>query len=324
MGLIGSPGYTYDENIEPWGKAAPGWIHRTITDIAIDRQDNVYVYIRGEPWVMVFDSNGNLIRTWGDGYFKTPHGITTGIDGSVFCIDTVDQTIRKFTPDGELLMTLGESGRASGFLRGKPFHHPTDVAIDPRNGDILVSDGYSNNVVHRFTADGKLLDSWGESGTYPGQFNTLHSIACDRDGNIYVNDRENHRVQVFDPEGTFQTQWVNLAVNYAIHIDQTGDRLVYIGEDYSGLRTMDRGIGNYFGLGLGPRVTIFDVKGNVRSRIGEHLPWQAPKQIHFIHGMAVDSKRNIYMPGPPDSKGNEVEDADIVTEFVLQRFVSKD
>ena len=117
MGLIGSPGYTYDENIEPWGKAAPGWVHRAITDIAIDRQDKVYVYIRGEPWVMVFDSNGGLLRTWGDGYFKTPHGITTGIDGSVFCIDTVDQTIRKFTPEGELLMTLGESSRASGFLR---------------------------------------------------------------------------------------------------------------------------------------------------------------------------------------------------------------
>ena len=321
MALLGEPGYTYDDRIERWGRAPEGWVHRTITDIAVDRDDTVYAYIRGEPWVMVFNTEGDLLRTWGGG-FTTPHGITAAPDGSVFCIDTGDHTVRQFSPEGEPMMTLGEKDKASGHLSGKPFHHPTDIAIDPRNGDILVSDGYSNNVVHRFSSGGKLLDSWGESGTYPGQFNTLPSIATDRDGNIYVNDRENHRVQVFDPEGVFQEQWVNLAINYAIDIDQAAG-LVYIGEDYSGLRTTWADMGNYFGLGLGPRITIFDTDGNVKSRIGEHLPWKAPGQIHFPHGMAVDSKRNVYLPGPPEP-GVEAEDDEVVTEYVLQRFRRRD
>jgi hypothetical protein len=86
-------------------------------------------------------------------------------------------------------------------------------------------------------------------------------------------------------------------------------------------------MGNYFGLGLGPRVTIFGVDGDVKSRIGEHLPWKAPGQIQFIHGIVVDSKCNIYMPGPRDSVGNadnDDKDAEVVTEFVLQRFIRKD
>ena len=326
MALIGETGYTYAEDIELWGRAPEGWIHHRITDIAIDANDEVYVLIRGEPWVMVFNSDGELLRTWGDGMFTVPHGITAAPEGSIYTADAKDNRVHKFSPDGELLLTLGEKDKHCGYLSGKPFHHPTDIAIDHRNGDILVTDGYSNASLHRFTSDGKLLDTWGESGTHPGQFNTLHSIALDRDANIYINDRENHRVQIFTPEGKFIKQWVNLAVNYAIEIDQTGDQLVYIAEDFSGLRTEQFEIGNSGGLRLGPRVTIFDMDGNVKSKLGEHLPWKAEGQIHFPHGMAVDSGRNIYLPGPPNggAAGNDVLDDLVVTEFVLQRMARRD
>ena len=105
-----------------------------------------------------------------------------------------------------------------------------------------------------------------------------------------------------------------------------GDQLVYIAEDFSGLRTEAFETGNWSGLRLGPRVTIFDTAGKVKSKLGEHLPWKAPGQIHFPHGMVVDSRRNIYLPGPPNSgaAGNEVLDDLVVTEFVLQRFVRRD
>ena len=221
MGLVGEAGYTYAANIELWGRAPEGWIHHRITDIAVDANDAVYVLIRGEPWVMVFSPDGELLRTWSKGMFTVPHGITAAPDGSIFTADAKDNRVLKFSPSGELLSTLGEKDRHYGYLSGKPFHHPTDTAIDHRNGDILVTDGCSNASLHRFSSDGKLLDTWGKSGTHPGQFNTLHSIALDRDANIYINDRENHRVQIFTQEGKFLTQWVNLAVNYAIDIDQT-------------------------------------------------------------------------------------------------------
>ena len=95
-------------------------------------------------------------------------------------------------------------------MSGNPFNRCTHVAIDPRNGDFYVSDGYGNARVHKYTPDGRLLFSWGESGTDPGQFNIAHNIATDRDGWVYVADRENHRVQVFDGDGRYETQWNNM------------------------------------------------------------------------------------------------------------------
>jgi len=94
------------------------------------------------------------------------------------------------------------------------------VAIDPRNGDFYVSDGYCNARVHKYAPDGKLLLSWGDSGTDPGQFNIVHNIATDSAGWVYVADRENHRIQVFDPNGKFETQWVNMARPCGLYIDQ--------------------------------------------------------------------------------------------------------
>ena len=108
-------------------------------------------------------------------------------------------------------MTLGEKDRPAAAMSGKPFRLPTHVAIDPRNGELFVSDGYGNARVHRYSPEGCLLSSWGESGTFPGHLNIVHNIAIDRDGWVYVADRDNRRIQVFDTCGKYETQWVNLS-----------------------------------------------------------------------------------------------------------------
>ena len=96
-------------------------------------------------------------------------------------------------------------------MSGDPFNRCTHVAIDPRNGDFYVSDGYGNARVHKYSPDGTHLFSWGASGTDPGCFNIAHNVCTDKDGWVFVADRENHRVQVFDSSGKFETQWVNMA-----------------------------------------------------------------------------------------------------------------
>src|SRR4029077_310489 len=128
-----------------------------------------------------------------------------------------DHTVRRFTPEGTLLLTLGRSGQPSDngiagndyrTIRraGPPFHRPTNMAL-AEDGAIYVTDGYGNARVHKFAPNGRLLLSWGEPGGGPGQFNLPHGIAVDRDGRVYVADRENSRVQVFTPEGEYLTEW---------------------------------------------------------------------------------------------------------------------
>ena len=125
--------------------------------------DNVYVFNRSDHPVIVLDRDGNFLRSWGEGVFTTPHGAATGVDDSIFLIDAGDHTVRKFSLDGKLLMTLGEAGKPSGRMSGDPFFGPTHVAVHPGNGHVYVSDGYSNARVHEFNPDGGLVKSWGRS-----------------------------------------------------------------------------------------------------------------------------------------------------------------
>jgi hypothetical protein len=106
-------------------------------------------------------------------------------------------------------VSLGTAGALALEFSGLPFNRPTQTALTP-DGDILVADGYGNARVHKYAPDGRWLMSWGEFGTDPGQFNVVHNIACDDDGLVYIADRENYRIQVFDTAGRFVTQWHNL------------------------------------------------------------------------------------------------------------------
>jgi DNA-binding beta-propeller fold protein YncE len=173
-------------------------------------------------------------------------------------------------------------------MSGDPFNRCTHVAIDPRTGDFYVSDGYCNARVHKYAPDGKLLFSWGESGTDPGQFNIVHNIATDSEGWVYVADRENHRVQVFDPNGRFETQWVNMARPCGLYIDQATN-IAYVGE-------LGVAIGpNAQALGVGPRISIYDTKGHLLARLGNQPEGEAPGQFIAPHGVCIDTRGDIYV-----------------------------
>ena len=255
----------------------------------MDSADNVYVFNRGTYPMIVFDRDGDVVRTWGDGVFTNPHGVTVGPDDSVYCVDNGDHTVRKFTPEGKLLMTLGTEGNPSPAMSGDPFCKPAHLAVDPRNGDMYVADGYCNASVHKYAPDGRHLLSWGESGTDPGQFNIVHNVAVDADGWVYVADRENHRVQIFDDKGRFETQWVNLSRAACVAIVDDGQRLVYVGEYHCGIGT------NWMGTGLGPRVSVLDAQGKVLARVGDQTYGDEPGRFYSPHGIAVDSRGDIYV-----------------------------
>lgn len=178
--------------------------------IASDSQDRVYFFNRGDHSVIILDRDGRFLDAWGKGHFARPHGITI-VSDCVYCVDDFDHAVKVISLDGELMLTLGTSGQPAdtGAMTvvyrniqrvGPPFCLPTNVAISP-GGDLYVADGYGNARIHQFTFAGQLLRSWGASGEGPGQFQIPHGIAVDRNGTVYVADRENSRIQLFSPEG---------------------------------------------------------------------------------------------------------------------------
>ena len=284
---LGTVEYTY-EVAEGWGKLPDGWSFKEAAAVGVDSKDNVYVFNRGEHPVIIFDREGNFLSSWGEGVFPRAHGVTMGPDDTIFLTDDGDHTMRHCTLDGKVLMTLGISGKPAPFMSGDPFNRCTHLAIDPSNGDFFISDGYGNARVHKYSPDGKLLLSWGESGTGPGQFNIAHNIATDKDGWVYVADRENQRMQVFDRNGKFETQWINMAKPCGLFIDQSSE-LVYVGE-------LGVAIGpNSQAYGLGPRVSIMDTKGNTLARLGDGPEGINPGQFTAPHGVCVDSHGDIYV-----------------------------
>ena len=288
MVTLGAGNYTYETSGEDWGKLPQGWTYKEATAVAVDSQDRVYVFNRGTHPMVVLDPDGNVINTWGDGLFANPHGVTVGPDDSVYCVDNLDHTVRKFTTEGELLMTL-QAEHPSGRMSGDPFCLPCHLAVDQRTGELYVADGYSNARMHKYSPDGRLLFSWGESGTAPGQFNIVHNVTTDKEGWVYVADRENHRIQVFDAEGRYETQWVNLSRAACICTHEEDELLFYVGEYFCGIET------NSEGTNLGPRVSIIDSQGGVRARLSEQSYGDEPGRFYSPHGIAVDSKGDIYV-----------------------------
>ena len=290
MAQLGSGEYTYEVSGDNWGELPDGWVYREATAVAVDSSDNVYVFNRGGHPVIVFDSDGKFLRSWGEGIFDTPHGITIGPDDSVYCVDNGDSTIRKLTTDGKLIFTLGDPGNPAPAMSGKPFNRPTHVGVNPRSGILYVADGYSNAHVHTYDPDGNYLGTWGESGTDVGQLNIVHNIDIDRDGYVYIGDRENHRVQIFDENGKYETQWVNMSRAAAVYIDKRGESdIVYVGEYFAGIAS------NVIGTDLGPRVSIYQTDGTLLVRVGRETYGDEPGRFYSPHGIAVDSKGDIYV-----------------------------
>jgi hypothetical protein len=289
MATVGGGEYVY-EVVEDWARLPAGWSFREVSGIGVDARDQVYVFCRGEHPLIVFDREGNFLRSWGEGVFGRPHAVTMGPDDSIYLTDDGDHTVRKCTLDGRVLLTIGVPGKPAPIWGGQPFNRCTHVAV-AADGTLFISDGYGNSRIHRYSPDGRHLGSWGEPGTDPGQFNLPHNLAFDRAGHLYVADRENHRVQIFDQQGRFLRQWNNLYRPCGLYIDSrdpAGER-VYVGELGPSL-PVSQGVAN-----LGARVGIYTVENRLLSRLGDRFPGTEPHQFLAPHAIAVDSYGDVYV-----------------------------
>ena len=190
MTLVQTDKHDYDL-VQDWARLPEGWTFGVVSSVATDSQDRVYVYQRKDPPIVVFDSEGNYVDSWGIGAFNLPHGFCI-VDDVIYLTDREDSVCLKYTLDGKPLMVIGERGvhsdtgceeagalvpRAAG-----PFNFPSEMYPSP-SGDLYVSDGYRNSRVHRFSGDGRLIASWGQPGKGgPGEFHLPHSLLIDEEG----------------------------------------------------------------------------------------------------------------------------------------------
>ncbi len=272
--IVGSGEFRY-EFVPDWGRGPRGVeSFGEAIAVAVDSQDRVYVASRRpEPRVLVFSPAGELLSTWGQDVFTVPgglHSIWISDEDEVLCADALDHFVRRLTTEGELLQTLGTPGDPG--TPGTPFNMPTKAVLSP-SGDILVSDGYGQERVHRFSSSGQLLCSWGTKGSEHGEFDTPHGVWVDSDDRVWVADRANDRIQIFDADGRFLNQLGDLAWPNDVAVDS--ERNVYVAEAYCG-------------------ISIFSAEGELLARWGEKGP--APHQFGDMpHGVAVDSHGDLYV-----------------------------
>lgn len=271
-----------------------------VPDAAVDSKGNIFTMTDGDMPVVVFDKKGKYLYGWGKGLIGGCHGIFIDRDDYVYVADSGDHVVTKFTPDGRLLLTLGTRGvpSDSGCVGGNfktikrgagPFNVPSKVTVSPK-GEIFVSDGYGNSRVHRFSADGELLKSWGEPGYGPGQFHVVHGVGVDDDDNVYVADRENDRVQIFDANGGLKGIWKNIYRPDGICVSKG---LVYVAE--LGHRMyVDNVLFEPYENMPWSRVRVFDVNGAEQACFGGPDAW-IPGNMFAPHSINVDGEGSIYV-----------------------------
>jgi DNA-binding beta-propeller fold protein YncE len=255
------------------------------TSVAIDSQDRLFVFNRGPSPMLVFEPDGTLVDSWGAGEFVRPHGLAIDGEDQLYLIDNKGHFVQKRTPSGEVVFTLGTPGTPATRQSGDCFNEPTDLAIAP-NGDLYISDGYGNSRIHRFDRHGQYLTSWGESGTRPGQFSLPHGIVTIEGDHLVMCDRENFRLQVFDLDGRFIRQW-HAHHPLAVRPHPTLE-LLFVAE--MGPHAIQEGVNN-----LGNRVSVFTYDGELVDQFGSPTPGQGLDQFICPHGIAVDSRGDVYV-----------------------------
>ena len=244
--------------------------------------------------VLKFDPDGNVVESFGGGLFIWPHGIDVDNSGNVWVTDAVSEArtpqgtrghqVIKFSPTGEVLMTLGTPGHAG--VGRNSFNAPADVVVAD-NGDVFVADGHgddTNNRVVKFSTDGTYMKEWGKTGYGPGEFRTLHALAMDTAGRIFVGDRSNNRIQIFDQDGEFLTQWTQFGRPSGISFDPRGR--IYVADSESD---------DVQNPGWEMGIRIGDAKTGWVSEF-VLFPWGDPRDVsgNGAEFVAVDREGNMY------------------------------
>jgi len=293
-GLDAHPGYRV---VHGWPILPEGEVLGSVAGVGVDSHGSVFVFHRaGRTWpdsdvlelapiprptIDVFDGHGGvLLRRWGANLFAMPHGLSIDGHDNVWLTDVALQQVYKFSPEGELLLTIGERGVAGNDERH--FNRPTAVAV-AGDGSFYVSDGYRNSRVIKFSADGKFLFQWGTKGSGPGQFDLPHWVALDAAGRVYVADRENQRIQVFDSAGHYLAQWAGEQFGrpYAITVDRSGKAYVADGGDQPD-GPPDRSAWVLSGSDGTPLIRV--------GRFGNY-----DGQFEMAHSIAVDAEGSVYV-----------------------------
>jgi DNA-binding beta-propeller fold protein YncE len=221
--------------------------------------------------VVQFDKNGNMLQSWGEGLFKSSHGIRIDSAGNVWTVDVKGHLVLKLTPAGKVQMVIG---RSPGNNDGKDsFNEPTGIAF-ASNGDFYISDGYVNSRVIKFNADGDYLTHWGSKGTGDSQFNLVHDVTLDSHGRVYVADRTNQRIQIFDPDGKFLGKWTDIGSPWGI-IYAAKEDVVYMCD------------------GFNNRVIKLSLDGHVLGVLGSQ--GRTPGKFDYAHNIAIDSEGALYV-----------------------------
>ena len=246
--------------------------------VAVNAKNNVLVFNRSENALMEFTSNGDYVRTMGRGVFTNPHGLRIDREGNIWCTDTMAHIVVKMNADGRILMVMGVAGRPgewhqAGHLRC--FNEPNDIAF-ATNGDVYITQGHGkgDNLVHRFTATGDHLKTWGGTGKDKGKFDQPHSIVINGKGLLYIADRSNQRIQVFDADGNYirESSHPGTPCGLAMCHDNTHMMMAH---------------------GHAGKIMKLDENGNVLGITGSQ--GKGPNQYGEAHYIALDNNEDIYV-----------------------------
>jgi DNA-binding beta-propeller fold protein YncE len=240
------------------------------TAVALNSKGHIFLFQRVQPMLTEYDEKGNFIRSIGEGIFSHPHGLRIDADDNIWTTDDGSHLVLKLSPIGEVLLVLGRinTGAEANWL----FNKPADVAFG-KNGEIYVADGYGNSRVVKFDRDGNFIKAWGKYGTGTGEFDLPHSVAVDKEGRVYVGDRENQRIQIFDADGNFIREWTGIGYPYGLVI--TADQHVWMTD------------GGY------DRIVELDQNGKILGAFGE--PGHKPGQMAWAHFMAMGPDQKIFV-----------------------------
>ena len=282
--------------VHGWPTLPDGYVLGQVSGVAVDSHDHVFIFHRADspsfsadqrhhviiaPTVLCFEgATGKLLTSWGANQFVVPHGLRVDREDNVWVTDVELHQVFKFSHDGKLLMTLGTKGEPG--QDGAHFNRPTDIAIAP-DSTIYVSDGYGNSRVAKFSGNGGFLGEWGHKGSGPGEFNLPHGITLDSQERVYVADRSNARIQVFQPNGKFLKEWKSpdLGRPWAVTMGPDGYLYVVDGGDLKPTPP-DRG-----------RILKLELNGNIADRWSSFGNYDG--QIYWGHDIAVDRNGAVYV-----------------------------